>query len=224
MRTAGKSAAALLALLVSALALLVEATPASAHAGLLLTVNDDGRGSVSVDVSWSDGHPVTESIAGALVAVAASGQQVGPVALTRLPGQPTIVYDQPLAAGQWQVTVDVALPGIGHCAAAVRVAAGGGTPTPGSTRCGEPATPVAAAPAPPSGSGWPIWATVAIGAAVILAAGVALRRLRRPAPPAGKPARKTLPAKNAPPTKSIPTAKKAVRNAEAGPHDARARR
>ena len=89
--------------------------PAQAHAGLALTVNDDGRGNVSVDVAWADGHPVTEPIAGTLLATGA--EQVGPSALTRLPGTSTLVYGQPLPPGTWQVVVDVALPAIGRCAA-----------------------------------------------------------------------------------------------------------
>ena len=125
-----------LALMAAALAVFAGVAPAEAHAGLVLTVNDDGRGSVSVDIAWADGHPVAEPVAGTLTAVSAEGARVGPAALTRLPDQPTVVYDGTLRPGRWQVTVDLALPGIGHCAAAVTVAAGGAVAKPGSTRCG----------------------------------------------------------------------------------------
>jgi hypothetical protein len=118
---------------------------AAAHATVALTVNTDGRGSVSVDVAWSDGHPVTEPMAATMIAtpVTATGAAgVGPVALTRLPGQPTVVYSGTLAAGEWRVTVDTALPGVGHCEAVVRVDPAG---TPASTPCGVTASPTAQA-------------------------------------------------------------------------------
>ncbi len=115
--------------------------PAAAHAGLGLVVNDDGRGSISVEVAWADGHPVTGPIAGTLLASGPGGAQVGPAPLRRLPGTPTLVHDGTLAAGAWQVTVDVALPGVGHCAAPVTVAAAGGAAQPGTTRCAPPARP-----------------------------------------------------------------------------------
>src|SRR3954471_9370179 len=111
----GRLRGRLLGPLTTVVLLLVTVTPAQAHAGLVLTVNDDGRGSVSVDVRWADGHPVTEPVAGTLTALSGAGAQVGPAALTRLPDQPTVVYDGTLKPGTWQVTVDLALPGIGHC-------------------------------------------------------------------------------------------------------------
>jgi hypothetical protein len=168
------------AAVVSALALvLIGAGPAYAHAGLLLTVNDDGRGSVSVDIAWSDGHPVSEAVAGTLTAVPVAGtaaEAVGPVPLTRLPGRPTIVYGGVLPAGTWDVTVDVALPGIGHCAAPVVVAANGATA--GSTRCGDPVAATPAATAPRPDEGWPLWATAAVVALAVSGA-VVLILLRR---------------------------------------------
>jgi hypothetical protein len=117
---------------------------AVAHATVALTVNTDGRGSVSVDVAWSDGHPVTEPMAATMTAVptTAGAAGVGPVALTRLPGRPTVVYSGTLPTGQWRVTVDTALPGIGHCEAVLRVDPAG---APASTRCGVTASPTAAA-------------------------------------------------------------------------------
>ena len=146
--------------------------PAQAHAGLLLVVNDDGRGSVSVDVAWADGHPVTETIAGTVLGSGPGGTQVGPAALTRLPGTSTVVYQGTLAPGSWQVTVDVAMPAIGRCAATVSVAAAGHPAEPGTTRCGSAIVPASATPAGEAGTAWPAWLTVlliACGAAAVLA-------------------------------------------------------
>jgi hypothetical protein len=116
--------------------ILVLPPPAEGHAGMVLTLRDDGRGSLSVDVAWDDGHPVTEPIAATLTATSAAGN-IGPVALSRLAGLPTVVYEGTLPAGAWEVTVDAALPGIGHCAATVTVGASPGPP--GQTRCGDAA-------------------------------------------------------------------------------------
>jgi hypothetical protein len=179
MRRALASVAATVALLAAT------AQPAAAHGGLALTVNDDGRGNVSVDVVWLDGHPVTEAIAGTMTATSAT-DQVGPVALSRLPGTGTIVYDKALGKGSWQVTVDVGLPGVGHCVAAVAVP----STTPGTTRCGEPVVaagqPAVARPAPVDG--WPVWATV--GLVLLALAGVAVlarRMLPAAVPHRGRP-------------------------------------
>ena len=144
--------------------------PAQAHAGLLLVVNDDGRGSVSVDVTWADGHPVTESIAGTLLGFGPAGAQVGPVPLSRLPGTSTVVYQGALRPGSWEVTVDVALPAIGRCAAPVTVAVAGAPVKPGVTRCATsaPAAPPAvAAPGPEPGR--PVWLFVVLAGAAGLA-------------------------------------------------------
>jgi hypothetical protein len=152
--------------------------PAQAHAGLTLVVNHDGRGSVSVDVAWADGHPVTEPIAGTLLGIGPGGAQVGPVALTRLPGTATVIYEGALPPGSWQVTVDVALPAIGRCAAPVAVAAPDRAAKPGTTRCASSPPPAAAAaaaaPASAPDPGRPVWlivlVVVAAGAAVIAGA------------------------------------------------------
>jgi hypothetical protein len=146
-------------------------------------VNDDGRGSVSVDVTWADGHPVTESIAGTLLAIGGDGAQVGPAPLTRLPGASTLVYEGALRPGTWQVTVDVAVPAIGHCTGPVRVAAADTPAEPGVTRCAASPPPASAARAPDSGGGWPVGLTVglvAAGAAAVIAA-AAWWRARRSA-------------------------------------------
>ena len=147
--------------------------PAQAHAGLALVVHDDGRGSVSVDVAWADGHPVTEPVAGTLIAFAPDGTQVGPAPLSRLPGASTLVYRGALRPGSWQVTADVALPAIGRCEAPVTVAAADAPAKPGETRCAPseaPAAAAAAAPAPDRKPTWPVWLAVlgAAAAAVLL--------------------------------------------------------
>lgn len=149
---------------------------AVAHATVALTVNTDGRGSVSVDVAWSDGHPVTEPMAATMTAVpnTAGVAGVGPVALTRLPGRPTVVYSGTLPTGQWRVTVDTALPGIGHCEAVVRVDPAG---APASTRCGVTASPTArAAASDRSPTRWLVAAGVAAAAAGTILLALRLRR------------------------------------------------
>jgi hypothetical protein len=163
-------------------------SPAQAHAGLTLVVNDDGRGSVAVDVAWADGHPVTEPIAGTLLGTGPSGAQAGPAALTRLPGTSTVVLEGALRPGSWQVTVDVALPAIGRCAATVVVAAADAPAKPGVTRCAtsQPAAVAAAQPADPAPAR-PVWLTVLLivagGAVVIAGLGWLWRASTRPAPP-----------------------------------------
>ncbi|MEJ3747949.1 hypothetical protein WEI85_32250 [Actinomycetes bacterium KLBMP 9797] len=176
----------LIVVVVTAAALLGGSGAAAAHATVQLTVHSDGRGSVSVDVVWADGHPVTEPVAATMTAVAAvaptavaatasAASAVGPVALTRLPGRPTVVYGGTLPAGEWRITVDTALPGIGHCEAVVRV--GGADSRPSSTRCGTPAPAPTAAAAAPGGGGVPrpIWIVGA--AALALAAAYPVRRM-----------------------------------------------
>ena len=147
-------------------AILVLPPPAEGHAGMVLTLRDDGRGSVSVDVAWDDGHPVTEPIAATLTATSAAGN-IGPVGLRRLPGLPTVVYEGALPAGAWQVVVDAALPGIGHCAATVTVGATPGPPA--STRCGDAAAAPAAAP--PADGGVSTTVLVGLVAACVVALG-----------------------------------------------------
>ncbi|GAA0810211.1 hypothetical protein [Spirilliplanes yamanashiensis] len=170
--------AVLLAVVAGALAV---PAPAAAHAGLALVVNDDGRGSVSVEVTWEDGHPVTEPIAGTLFAVSGAGAQVGPAPLRRLPGTSTLVYGDTLRPGAWQVTVDVAAPGIGHCVASVTAAAAAAGAQPGTTRCAPspaPAPAVAGGPAGPAagagGDGPPVGLIVLLGAAGVAVAGAAV--------------------------------------------------
>lgn len=172
--------AVLATVLATVAGLLFTATPAAAHGTLVLTVNDDGHGSVSVDVLWADGHPVTDPLAGTLTAVSAAGAQVGPAPLTRLPDQSAVVYDGTLKPGRWTVTVDLALPGIGHCAAAVTV---GPAAEPHSTRCGNTSPPSAApVAAPRSGGddgGRPPWPLFGAAGAVVLGTAAAIFIARR---------------------------------------------
>lgn len=168
----------ILVMLSAVAALLSWSGAAVAHETVRLTVHGDGRGSVSVDVVWADGHPVAEPIAATMTAVGA-GTRVGPVALSRLPGRPTVVYSGTLPAGDWQVTVDTALPGVGHCEAVVPVGQG----RPSSTTCGPSAAPSTAAPAAaPRTESEPGWRWLWIAAAALVAAlggAIYLRRRRR---------------------------------------------
>ena len=156
-------------------------TAAQAHSTVSLTINHDGRGSISVDVTWADEHPVTGTVAATMMAVSPTARQVGPVALTRLPDRSTVVLPGALPAGRWQVVVDVAVPGIGHCEASVEVATPAATAS--STRCAEP-TPAAGAPGQAAGvsddGGAGRWWLIAFGVAVVvvLAAAVVVRRRR----------------------------------------------
>jgi MYXO-CTERM domain-containing protein len=174
-----KVGTALATVLVTVAVLLSTAAPAAAHGSLVLTVNDDGRGSVSVDVLWADGHPVTDPLAGTLTAVSAAGARVGPAPLTRLPDQSAVVYDGTLKPGNWTVTVDLALPGIGHCAAPVTVGPGAKAH---STRCGNTSPPSAApVAAPQSGGDGPPWPLFGAAGAIVLAtvAAIVVTRRRR---------------------------------------------
>ncbi len=171
------------AVLLAALTLLLgTAAPARAHATVVLTVHHDGRGAVSVDVAWSDGHPVTEAVAGTLIAVSAAGAQVGPEPLSGAAGGATVRYDGVLQPGTWQVTVDLALPGLGHCEAEVLVAPGTGPPTPGTQRCGEIQPPVAKPAAPTTSVPLVLLFTAAAAIALGTAAAIVLRRRRLSAP------------------------------------------
>ncbi|HVK25493.1 MAG TPA: hypothetical protein VM677_29390 [Actinokineospora sp.] len=138
---------------------------ASAHTGLVLTLHDDGRGGISVDLAWDDGHPIPGDSNVAASLLATGSTTVGPAALKHLPGKPTVVYGGVLPVGTWTVYVDVAMPGIGQCEATVTVAAEARQPA--STRCGKP-TVAAAPPAesgPPAGLFWGLGAVGVIGAA-----------------------------------------------------------
>ncbi|WP_436498855.1 hypothetical protein [Actinokineospora sp. HUAS TT18] len=138
---------------------------AAAHESLVLILHDNGRGGVTVDLAWTDGHPipVTSTIAASLLATSAD-RTVGPTALRHLPGKPTAAYDTALPPGTWQVYVDVAMPGIGQCEVTVTVEAQPRQPT--STRCGAPLPAAARAPAStrPTGLLWGLGGIAAVGA------------------------------------------------------------
>jgi hypothetical protein len=173
----------LAAVLLAALILLLgTAAPARAHATVVLTVHHDGRGAVSVDVAWSDGHPVIEAVAGTLIAVSSAGAQVGPAPLSSTAGGSTVRYDGVLPSGSWQVTVDLALPGLGHCVADVLVTSGTEQLTPGTQRCGEIQPPVAAPAAPATSVPLVLLFTAAAVIALGTAAAIVLRRRRLSAP------------------------------------------
>ena len=156
--------------------ILVLPPPAEGHAGMVLTLRDDGRGSLSVDVAWDDGHPVTEPIAATLTATSAAGT-IGPVALRRLAGLPTVVYEGVLPAGTWEVVVDAALPGIGHCAATVTV--GLSPAPPGATTCGNASEAAAVATPPSSGVSTSVLVgLIAACVVTLVAVGVLLSRRR----------------------------------------------
>ena len=155
---------------------------AYAHDGVVLTLHTDGRGAVWADVAWEDGHPVSESIAAALTAHSQAGTQVGPVALTALPGLGAVRYSGTLAAGRWRVVIDAAEPGTGTCTADFEVGTGA---KPQSVTCERP-PPFVAAPTPAaasgSGPGTRTFVFVGIGVAVLVAAGLALLMLRDRSP------------------------------------------
>ena len=98
---------------------------AGAHDGVNVTVHTDGVGGVWATVTWVDGHPVTERVTALMTAISAQGQRVGPEALSAAPAAGMVSYAGTLAAGEWAVSVDVALPAVGHCEATVVVAADG---------------------------------------------------------------------------------------------------
>ncbi|GAB3981259.1 hypothetical protein V1634_28800 [Plantactinospora veratri] len=174
-----------LALLTAPLLALLLATtaPAGAHLDVRTVVHHDGRGSVWVDVTWSDGHPVTSPVVATINAQADDGVRIGPVPLraidTRTPS--VIRYGGTLPAGEWTATVDVAAPGIGYCQTRLTVppptAAGPGEPR--SVSCGG--TPQAAPPGqqrdrPPGQNRH--FALVAAASALLLAGYLGYRRQR----------------------------------------------
>ncbi|SCG37694.1 hypothetical protein [Micromonospora coxensis] len=151
--------------------------PAHAHRGVVLHLHHDGRGTVRVDMAWTDGHPVTGPASAVLLAQRAGGRSVGPVGLRAVigSGPTTLTLDAPLADGRWTVTVDAASPGLGQCVADLVV----GPDSPAqSITCGSITAPTVTAAAPPAGGGL----TVPIaGAALLIILGLArYARHRRP--------------------------------------------
>lgn len=95
--------------------------PSYAHDGVRLTLHNDGRGSVWVDTTWQDGHPVDQPVTAVLSAREHGGTTIRPVALNGSQAG-SARYQGTLAKGVWTVTVDVAKPGAGTCTAVVTVA------------------------------------------------------------------------------------------------------
>lgn len=98
--------------------------PSYAHDGVRLTLHTDGKGSVWVDTTWQDGHPVGEPVTATLSAREKRGTTVRPVALTGQ-GTGSARYAGTLTEGVWTVTVDVAKPGAGTCTAVLTAGAQG---------------------------------------------------------------------------------------------------
>ncbi|MEV4416860.1 hypothetical protein [Catellatospora sp. NPDC049609] len=164
------------------------ARPAAAHDGVVPTLHSDGRGSVWLTLAWTDGHPIKEPALALLSGHSAQGGSVAATALRPLPHDPaTLPLPGALAAGDWTLTVDVATPGVGYCAAELHVAADG---VPQTIACATPPT-AAAAPAAPDAEPAPaVIATVAVGTTAALAlAGVGLHRALRLRRPTRRPAR-----------------------------------
>jgi hypothetical protein len=145
-------------------ALVVTASPASAHGAAMITIHGDGRGSVSMTAVWSDGHPITEPVGALLTASTSDGRRVGPVALRQ--NGDALTYPDTLAPGRWTVVIEMGTPALGRCEATVTVAGPGESPAPTEVRCGapEPSTP-----AEERARSLP-WYVVAIGVAVLAAA------------------------------------------------------
>lgn len=154
---------------------------AYAHDNVVLTLHTDGRGSVWADVTWEDGHPVSESIAAAITANSQAGTQIGPAAMTALPGSGAVRYSGTLAPGHWRVVVEAASPGTGTCTADFEI---GKAATAQTVKCDKrPAAVAQPAPAK-TGSGSRTFIFVAVGIGIVLAAGLALlmARQRFPSP------------------------------------------
>lgn len=164
---------------------------AYAHEAVDITIRSDGTGAVWATLAWTDGDPLTDASSGSLFATTSDGRRVGPAGMGRVPNSPgTLAYAGTLEPGTWHVSVDVALPALGHCEADVVVAPA--APSPKDTVCRAPRPP--AATVAPTGhgaaAGSSSGATLALSlAAVTVAAGVALgvvltartrRRPRRP--------------------------------------------
>jgi hypothetical protein len=163
-RAAAGLAAALLAV---AATVFGGAGPAAAHAGVVLTLHGDGRGSVWLTAVWEDGHPVTEPVGVTMLATSSTGQRVGPAPLKR--NGDALTYAGTLAPGEWTVVADMGAPAIGRCQGVVRVAAAGATPVPDKTTCAPPSAAAAPAPAPSPAKSSFAWVWWLAGAVVVVA-------------------------------------------------------
>jgi hypothetical protein len=156
----------------------VAAGPAQAHDGVDVTVHTDGAGGVWATVTWADGHPVAEHITALITATSPQGRRVGPEAMPAGATAGTVSYAGVLAAGRWLVSVDVALPAVGHCEADVTVDPA--NPRANQTRCRALRSPsVAAAPAGSPRGGIGLVVAVPLGIVAAIAAVVLWRRAAR---------------------------------------------
>ncbi len=148
--------------------LLLPARPAAAHDGVLPTLHHDGRGTVWLTLAWADGHPISEPALALLSGRSTQGGSVAATALRPLPHDPaTLPLPGALAPGDWSLTVDVATPGVGYCAASLRVAADG---VPQTLACAVPQTAAAVVDPPPPGRSAAL--PVTLGAVAVLALGL----------------------------------------------------
>ncbi len=175
-------------------AVLAFPAPAAAHGAASIALNSDGLGAVLVTVTWSDGHDVDTQVEGTVAARSKDGATVAPQPLVKSSAPGTFVYMGTLAAGTWDVEVDLGTPIHRSCTASFEVAT---TPKTSTVACAVPA----AAPAAPPAAGEErdlagILALVAAGVgAVVLAAVALLMRRRRTPPPPAPAARKRVTAR-----------------------------
>lgn len=150
------------------------AAPGYAHDGVKITIEHDGRGSVWATLRWQDGHPVTEDIDATVSAREFDGQTISPEPMrTTFPGE--VRYGGTLSPGRWTVTVDVAQPARGTCAAVLMV---GPDAAAESVRCDDPPGPAAATP-PDAAGGFPLGRAVLGGLLAVAAVGLALLMANR---------------------------------------------
>lgn len=187
------AAAAALAAVASLAAALAFPAPAAAHGAASIALNSDGLGAVWVTVSWSDGHDVDTQVEGTVAARSKDGATVAPQPLVKSSAPGTFVYMGTLAAGTWDVEVDLGTPIHRSCTASFDVAT---TPKTSTVACDVPGAAPAAAP--PAGEGRDlagILALVAAGVGAVVLGAVALLMRRRRTPPPAPAARKRVTAR-----------------------------
>jgi len=178
------------ALLTAFVAVLGVAAPAQAHEGVNVTLFTDGSGGVWGVVTYADGHPVAGSINAIMLAVSSDdpNKRVGPVSLKTEDGQTDgmVRYGGVLEPGSWQVSFDVASPGLASCAFTITAVAAGSPPTPQQKACAASFWPT---PAPESSEGGGtslVVAVVAVGAVLLAVALWIAMRARRDRPGGGR--------------------------------------
>jgi hypothetical protein len=174
-------------------AVLAFPAPAAAHGAASIALNSDGLGAVWVTVTWSDGHDVDTQVEGTVAARSKGGATVAPQPLVKSSAPGTFVYMGTLAAGTWDVEVDLGTPIHRSCTASFEVAT---TPKTSTVACDVPAAAPAAPPAAGEGrdpAG--VLALVAAGVGAIVLAAVALLTRRRRTPPPAPTARKRVTAR-----------------------------